>query len=134
MKASSALVSVARFMFAVGGVMADGGQGAKPAPGKTLYETNCGSCHQLDGGGVPMMQPELIAIDRANGPKGGVIEMILKGSEAIEPGMSEYSNLMPAFDYLSDNDIALIASYVRTHFENDGGGVTADDVKSRRSK
>ena len=102
--------------------------------GKALYETTCGSCHQMDGGGVPMMQPELIESERANGPVGGVIEMILKGSDAIEPGMSEFSNLMPSFDYLSDNDIAVIASYVRTHFENTGGSVTADDVRTRRPK
>jgi mono/diheme cytochrome c family protein len=100
--------------------------------GKMLYEASCGSCHQQDGGGVPMMQPELIESERANGPKGGVIDMILFGSAAVEPGMSEFSNEMPAFDYLSDVDIALIASYVRTHFENSGGSVSVDDVRSRR--
>ncbi len=101
-------------------------------PGKTGYETHCAVCHQYDGGGVPFMQPELFARPRANGPKGGVIDMILLGSKAPGAGQGEYSNEMPGFDFLSDEEIAAIATYVRTNFENNGGAVTADDVKSRR--
>ncbi|WP_417459923.1 c-type cytochrome [Kordiimonas sp.] len=101
---------------------------------RALYEANCAACHQYDGGGVPMMQPELILSPRANGDVGGVIDMILLGSAAVEPGMSEYSNEMPPFDYLTDEDIALIATYVRTNFENAGGAVTAADVADRRKR
>jgi len=106
----------------------------KQAEGKALYDANCGSCHQADGGGVPMLQPELIGRPRANGPIGGVIDMILFGSDAMAPNEGDYSNEMPPFDYLTDKEIALIATYVRTHFENKGGLVTSDDVKPRRTK
>lgn len=102
--------------------------------GKALYETNCGTCHQMDGGGVPMMQPELIEIERAEDPIGGVVEMILLGSAAIEPGMSDYANEMPAFDYLSDEDIALIATYIRTNFGNNGQKISTTDVKMLRAR
>lgn len=78
------------------------------------------------------MQPELFARPRANGPKGGVIDMIMLGSKAPGAGQGEYSNEMPGFDFLSNEEIAAIATYVRTNFENNGGPVTADDVKSRR--
>lgn len=105
---------------------------AQDTDAKRLYETHCGVCHQYDGGGVPMLQPELIGRPRANGPKGGVIDVILQGSQALAPTESDYGNEMPSFAHLSDLEIALIASYVRTHFENNGGPVTADDVKSRR--
>ncbi|WP_417449300.1 c-type cytochrome [Kordiimonas sp.] len=108
-------------------------EGADGGTGQALYEANCAACHQYDGGGVPMMQPELILSERANGDIGGVIDMILLGSAAVPSDTSEFSNEMPAFDYLSDEDIALIASYVRTHFENTGGAVTADDVRDRRA-
>lgn len=101
-------------------------------PGKAGYETHCAVCHQYDGGGVPFMQPELFASPRANGPKGGVIDMILLGSKAPGAGQGEFSNEMPGFDFLSDEEIAAIATYVRTNFENNGGAVTADDVKPRR--
>jgi mono/diheme cytochrome c family protein len=131
------LAAAALSLWVVSAAFAVSAEGSKPErviSGKQLYTANCGGCHQPDGGGVPMMQPELIASERANGPVGGVIIMILKGSNAIEPGMSEYSNEMPAFDRLTDTEIALIATYVRTHFENTGGSVTADDVRTRRSK
>lgn len=102
------------------------------AGGKQLYENYCGSCHQMDGGGVPMMQPELIEIDRALDPVGGVIEMILKGSTAIEPGLSDFANEMPSFDYLGDDEIAQIATYVRLSFGNNGKAVSPVDVKQQR--
>ncbi len=105
---------------------------AQDDAGKTGYETHCAVCHQYDGGGVPFMQPELFARPRANGEKGGVIDMILFGSAAPGAGQGEYSNEMPSFDFLSDKEIAAIATYVRTNFENNGGAVTADDVKPRR--
>jgi len=107
----------------------------EPAPtGEALYGANCSSCHQADGGGVPMLQPELIEKPRANGPKGGVIDMILFGSASIAVSESDYGNEMPSFAQLTDLEIAMIATYVRTHFENNGGPVTSDDVKSRRPK
>lgn len=105
---------------------------AQDTDAQRLYETHCGVCHQLDGGGVPMLQPELIGRPRANGPKGGVINVILQGSAALLPTESDYGNEMPSFAHLSDLEIALIASYVRTNFSNNGGPVTADDVKSLR--
>ena len=106
----------------------------KVDPGKALYEENCGVCHQLDGSGVPFMQPELYTSPRANGDKGGVIQMILEGSKAVEPGTSEFENEMPGFEYLTDEQIALIATYVRTNFENTGGEVTSEDVARERKR
>lgn len=106
---------------------------AREVAGKALYSQHCATCHQFDGGGVPMLQPELIGKPRANGPIGGVVDMILFGSAAIKPTDEDYANEMPAFDFLTDKEVALIATYVRTHFENTGGIVTSDDVKPRRN-
>ncbi len=103
-----------------------------PPTGRSLYEENCAVCHQYDGGGVPFMQPELFSSKRANAPKGGVIDIILFGSAAEGTGQSGFSNEMPGFDYLTNREIALIATYVRTNFENNGGAVIADDVQPRR--
>lgn len=100
--------------------------------GKSQYEEHCAVCHQYDGGGVPFMQPELFGSKRANDSKGGVIDMILFGSAAEGAGQGGFSNEMPGFDYLTNKEIALIATYVRTNFENNGGAVTADDVQPRR--
>ncbi len=132
MKANNFVAALAAFVL-TGGVIAQDGE-TDGGTGQALYEANCAACHQYDGGGVPMMQPELILSPKANGDVGEVIDMILLGSAAIPAGTSEYSNEMPAFDYLTDEDIALIASYVRTHFENTGGPVTVDDVRDRRER
>jgi len=104
------------------------------AKGEGLYKEHCASCHQYDGGGVPMLQPELIGKPRANGKPGGVIDMILFGSDAMRENEGDYGNEMPAFSHLTDLEIAQIATYVRTHFENRGGPVTSDDVKPRRAR
>jgi len=101
---------------------------------QALYEENCGVCHQVDGSGVPFMQPELIESPRANGDKGQVIQMILKGSKAVASGTSEFENEMPGFDYLTNEQIALIATYVRTNFDNQGGTVSPDDVARERER
>jgi len=113
---------------------AAGGDDSEPGakPGAKLYETHCGTCHQMDGSGVFMMQPPLRRAPRANGPVGGVMEMILSGSAAVPPGSSDYNSEMPPFDFLSDEEIAAIATYVRTSFENTGGAVTPTDVADKR--
>lgn len=115
-----------------GAAFSASGAAQEPQTGKSLYEENCAVCHQYDGGGVPFMQPELFGSKRANAPKGGVIDMILFGSAAEGAGQGEFSNEMPGFDFLTNKEIALIATYVRTNFENSGGAVTADDVQPRR--
>lgn len=127
----SALVAV---LFAAGAVAGAAQAEEDASDGKRLYDASCGGCHQADGGGVPMLQPELIGRPRANGPPGGVIDMILFGSDAMAENEGDYGNEMPAFSHLTDLEIAKIATYVRTHFENHGSPVTSDDVKPRRAR
>jgi len=104
-----------------------------PKPdGAALYAEHCAVCHMPTGDGVPFMQPALFDAPRANAKPGGVIDMILWGSKAVPPGTSEYDNQMPGFEFLSDTDIAALASYVRTHFDNTGGPVGAELVAQRR--
>ena len=130
MKANKIIVAVALNAAATATVFAQDTPNLSMA--KALYEENCAVCHQFDGGGVPFMQPGLIGSERANGPKGGVIDMILYGSAAEGAGQGEFSNEMTSFDYLTNEEIAAIATYVRTNFENDGGPVSNADVKLRR--
>ena len=102
--------------------------------GRSLYDQHCATCHQADGSGVSFLQPGLIGSARANGPVGETIEMILFGSAAVPPRTREYGNEMPGLRELSDEDVAQIATYVRTHFTNSGGPVTVDDVRTVRSR
>lgn len=102
------------------------------ADGAALYSEHCAVCHQVDGSGVPFTQPELILSPKLNGDKALTIDMLLLGSDAVKPGTSDYSNRMPAFAVLSDKDLAELATYIRSHFDNSGNAVSAADVSARR--
>jgi len=91
------------------------------AAGEKVYTANCAACHQATGAGLPPNFPALKGDKVANGPAEGVIKQVLNGK-----------NLMPPFKQLSDQDIAAVASYVRTSWGNKGGVVTAEAVAAAR--
>ncbi|HVF18044.1 MAG TPA: cytochrome c, partial [Steroidobacteraceae bacterium] len=64
----------------------------------------------------------------------GLINVILYGVELPTPRLpSKRAKTMEAFgDQLSDEDVALIASYLRSSWNNKGGRVTADQVAAQR--
>jgi mono/diheme cytochrome c family protein len=101
-------------------------------PGKMVYEQNCLACHQVDGSGVPFLAPPLIEGTFVNGDKKRLIEILLKGLQGVEIKGEQYANPMPAFDYLSDKEIADLLTYVRGNFKNNGDAVTEAEVKSVR--
>ena len=100
--------------------------------GKTLYEQHCLACHQADGSGVPNLAPPLIKGDFVAGEKKKLVEILLNGLQGVEIKGENYANPMPAFDYLSDEDIANVLTYVRTNFTNEETPVTAEEVKKIR--
>jgi len=101
-------------------------------PGKSVYQKYCLTCHQADGSGVPGMFPPLSPNEWiANKDK--IIELLLNGqSGEITVNGEVYNNLMPAHDFLSDQQIADVISYVRTSFGNDLDPVTKEDVAAAR--
>jgi mono/diheme cytochrome c family protein len=104
---------VARVSAAVSG----GGREGRPDGGQ-LFERNCASCHGADGRGRPGYYPPLannpdLAMERAF-----PVLVVLHGlSGAIEVGGSGYDGAMPAFDQLSDAEIAAVVDYVRTAWQ-----------------
>ena len=108
---------------------------AKPsvAKGKIIYTTYCLSCHQADGGGVPNMNPPLVKTSYVLGDKKKLVTILLKGfNEEVEINGATYSNPMPAFDFLKDEDIANVLSFVRSSFGNKAAPVTPAEVKKQR--
>lgn len=117
------------------GSAAAAGTSAKPsaAKGKVVYTTYCLSCHQADGGGVPNMNPPLIKTSFVLGDKKRLVNILLKGlNEEVEINGSTYSNPMPSFDFLKDEDIANVLSFVRTSFGNKASPVMPAEVKKQR--
>ena len=108
---------------------ADTGAGAK------LYQLACATCHMPDGTGVTGLQPALVGSKVVTGPAGTLAKVILLGPEKALPNRPKTNaNVMPAFDSLSDEDIAAIATYVRKTFGKGASAVTPAQVKAQRPK
>ena len=113
--------------------------GARPSAlsmtnGKAIYGKICVTCHQADGGGVQNMNPPLIKTTYVLGNKTQLISIVLNGfNEHIEIDGDTYSNVMAAHDYLKDQEIADVITYVRNSFGNKASAVTAAEVKKVRA-
>lgn len=102
--------------------------------GKVLYKSHCMSCHQFDGGGVDNLNPPLIQTSYVLGSKVGLINIVLKGfKERVDIDGNNYSNNMPPLNYLTDQQIADVLTYVRNDFGNKATLIKAADVKRLRS-
>ncbi len=99
--------------------------------GQALYNQYCLACHQIDGSGVPNMQPSLIGSEKLSSSDDAfLIKLMLEGSEWIED--REYSNLMASFAFLTDEEIALTLNYARARFANARSDIQASDVAKMR--
>lgn len=105
------------------------------AAGQLVYEQNCLVCHQVDGGGVPHLNPPLSQTDYVLGEKARIIGVVLNGLDTHEPINDEvYSNVMPAHDFLPDQQIADVLTFVRNSFGNKASAVLAAEVAAERGK
>lgn len=86
--------------------------------GETVYNNHCAMCHGKEGqGGVG----EELADNRDLADTSHVIRRIVKGNAP-----------MPPFNYLSDEEVASVASYIRSTWGNDFGEVSAAQVQEQR--
>ncbi len=100
--------------------------------GKKIYTTYCLACHQADGKGVQGMNPSLVDTDWVGGEKNKLIGVILNGMKGKKVDGEEYRNIMAPHDFLNDQDIADVLTYIRSNFGNDFGAVTPEEVKAQR--
>jgi len=102
--------------------------------GKKVYQKNCLTCHQVNGGGVPKMNPPLIDAAFVKGDKKKLIQWVLLGSvQKVPIDGKYYSNNMPPQATLADQDIADVLTYIRNNFKNKAPAITAEDVKNTRA-
>jgi mono/diheme cytochrome c family protein len=102
--------------------------------GKKVYDQYCMSCHMQDGTGVPRLNPPLVKTSYVIGDKTTIIEIILKGFDAqVEIEGEYYQNTMAPHDFLTDEQIADVATYVRNSFGNKASVVVPADVKTVRA-
>jgi mono/diheme cytochrome c family protein len=103
--------------------------------GQKVYKQYCSTCHQPDGGGVPGLNPPLEKTSYVLGSKTRLIQIVLKGMKTDEEIDGEdYSNTMAPLNYLKDQQISDVLTYVRNSFGNKAVPVTVGDVKYVRSR
>lgn len=103
--------------------------------GKKVYTQYCATCHQPDGGGVPGLNPPLEKTAYVLGSKTKLIRIVLKGMSTQEEIDGEtYSNTMAPHNFLTDQQIADVLTYVRNSFGNKAIAVTPGDVKYVRAR
>lgn len=101
--------------------------------GQKVYEQYCLSCHQVNGSGVPNLNPPLRKTDWVLGDKTRLINVVLKGLKDAEVEGDIYDNEMPSHQFLTDAQIADVLTYIRSSFGNQASAITADDVTQVRS-
>jgi mono/diheme cytochrome c family protein len=100
-----------------GPALAQQSDGAAPSEaGARLYEVRCALCHGENGRGVSSAFPSLSGNDR------------LDDLTSIVTVLRQGRNGMPPFSDLSAEQIALLATHVRSAWGNDFGAVAADEV------
>ena len=103
--------------------------------GSTVYDVQCGTCHLPTGLGGPDSGPRLAGslVVQASDPS-SLINIILYGAALPEQATPPKDwKIMEAFgDKLSDDDIAALASFLRSSWGNKAGAVTAAQVAKQR--
>ena len=102
--------------------------------GQKVYESYCLGCHQADGSGVPRLNPPLAKTAYVTGDKKQLIKIILNGLDTeIEVNGEVYNNVMAPHDFLKDQEIADVLTYVRNSFGNKAALITPAEVKNVRA-
>ena len=82
--------------------------------GEKVFNANCAVCHQAAGTGNPALgAPALVGDAKVMGAKNEQIAVLLHGQN---------NNKMPAWNQLSDVEIASVISYTRNGWTNAGKG------------
>ena len=117
---------------------------ADTSAGEAVFTTNCVSCHQATGQGIPGAFPPLVGhapeVANAEGGHEYMEKLLLYGLQGeINVSGQTYNGVMPAWSQLSDDDIANVLNYVLSSWGNadampaDYPAFTADGVKSQRA-
>ena len=106
---------------------ASGGDSAEP-DGQTLFATNCQSCHQANGEGLPGAFPPLKGSPVVLGDDlEKYVDIIMNGYDA-RPEFGAMPNVGTAMQF-TEHEVAAIINYERSSWGNNGKKVTPDEVK-----
>jgi mono/diheme cytochrome c family protein len=105
--------------------------------GKALFSSNCITCHQANGQGLPGQYPPLAGSEIVLGPAlNHTIAIVLKGLQGpVTVKGQAFNNSMQAWEgQYTDQQVAAILTYVRSDWGNNAPAVTPDMVKQIREE
>ena len=103
--------------------------------GEAIYMQYCLACHQANGGGVPNLNPPLIKTKYVLGDKKALITIVLQGlTGEIEIDDATYNGTMPPHNFLNDQQVADVLTFVRGSFGNKAAAIKPAEVKAVRAK
>lgn len=106
----------------------------KEFPGQVAYTRYCASCHLPAGQGDGNRYPPLFGSEWVNGDKTRLINVVLKGlSGPITVRKKPYDGVMPAHNFLSDEQVAEILTYIRTRLNHSGTAISVEEVQTVRA-
>ena len=106
------------------------------AAGQKLFTVNCVQCHQASGLGQAGQFPPLVASEWVVGdaPK-RLTQILLHGIQgAIHVKGESYNNNMPAWNTLTDKQIASILTYIRSEWGNSAPPIAEADLVAARQE
>ena len=102
--------------------------------GAQVFTGKCAACHQASGLGLPGVFPPLARSPWVSGSKERLLAILLHGVQGpIEVLGITYNGMMPAWNALSDAELAAVSTYVRKAFGNTGSAITVGDVVAART-
>ncbi|MGH9503419.1 MAG: c-type cytochrome [Terriglobales bacterium] len=102
--------------------------------GKTIYDTQCVTCHQEKGEGMKGVYPPLAKSDYLMSNKARAIGLVVNGAQGpITVNGAKYDNEMLSTD-LTDPQVSDVLNYVRNSWGNKGNAVKPEEVAPQRKK
>jgi len=101
--------------------------------GQEIFKRYCATCHQQDGNGLEGAFPSLHNSEWVQGDKGRLIRLALRGMQGpIVVHQKPFNNVMTPHDFLENNQIAAVLTFVRGSFGNDADAVSESEVERVR--
>ncbi|MBK9250182.1 MAG: cytochrome c [Ignavibacteria bacterium] len=103
--------------------------------GAEVYKAYCQTCHQATGKGLPNVYPPVAGSDYIKSkPKATIIDNVCNGlkGEVVVNGKKFNNVMVPLPANYTNDDAAAVITYVLNSWGNNGGIVSAAEVKKIR--
>jgi mono/diheme cytochrome c family protein len=107
---------------------------ASIARGKTIYNTQCVTCHREKGEGIKDVYPPLAKSDYLMANKPRSISIVVNGASGeMTVNGAKYDGDMLSVD-LPDEQVSDVLNYVRNSWGNEGEAVKPEEVAPQKKK